>query len=154
MRIWIYQSSRDFSDYEIGEIESLGLAFVDQWTSHGANMKAELKTKYNRFILIFADEEQAHASGCSIDKSVHFIQELEKTFSTSLLDRSVVAFRDKNKISTFKFTEFDTLFSKGLLQEETIIFNNLITSPAELESNWEIPINKSWLNKFLTPAKK
>ena len=43
-----------------------------------------------------------------------------------------------------KVNEFEKLFSQGILHDNSIVFNNLIITKKELESNWEIPLKDSW----------
>ena len=56
------------------------------------DLEAGLEIKYNRFIVIGLNQENASASGCSIDASVHFIQSLEKEMDVDLLDKMNVTF--------------------------------------------------------------
>ena len=77
-RIWIYQSDRKFSDDEINEIEAALKTFTENWAAHGTGLEASFITKYNRFIILAVNQEAQASTGCSIDASVHFIQELEK----------------------------------------------------------------------------
>lgn len=143
LRIWIYQSNRDFTSSEAEQILSHGKIFIDSWSSHGAKMTADFEIKYNRFMIISANEKEAQASGCSIDKSVHFIKELEKLFSVILLDRSKIAYRKGNDIETFKFNELDAMLASGEVTMETPVFNNLVTKESDLQTKWEIPLKNS-----------
>ncbi|NDP28692.1 MAG: hypothetical protein GZ087_14910, partial [Flavobacterium sp.] len=92
-RVWIYQSIREFSENEITQLKTKAESFISQWTSHGKTMSACIEIFHNRFIIVCVDEKTTSASGCGIDKSVKFIQQLEKDFNTSLLDRMNVAYR-------------------------------------------------------------
>ena len=84
-KIWIYQSNRKFSDEEMAEIE-VGLKdFVENWAAHGTGLEASYQLKYNRFIILAVNQEIQMATGCSIDSSVQFIQNLEQKYSVDLL---------------------------------------------------------------------
>ncbi len=146
-RVWIYQSDREFSLNEIQKIKNLGEEFLKTWNSHGAALHAAFEIFHNRFIAIFVDENHASASGCSIDKSVHFIKQIENTFSVSLFDRMKIAYRKNSEILTVPFSELAETFSLyfGEGRGEVITFNNLVSTKKEFETNWEIPLNKSWL---------
>lgn len=117
--------------------------FVAQWTSHDQLMKASIDIFHNRFIVVCVDEKTAPASGCGIDKSVKFIQSLEKEFNTSLLDRMSVAYRKDGKIYSSPLAELKNL-------GEITVFNNLVATKEEFEKNWEMPLEKSWHKKFAT----
>ena len=79
-RIWIYQSNRKFSDDELTEIEKDLQSFLDEWESHGTPLEASFLTKYNRFLILAVNQDVQQATGCSIDKSVEFIQKLEQKY--------------------------------------------------------------------------
>ncbi|MBI2271370.1 MAG: ABC transporter ATPase [Bacteroidetes bacterium] len=143
-RIWIYQSVRELTTTEVAEIKTNALSFLDQWTSHGNNMDAAIDVLYNRFVIIAVDEQTAPASGCGIDKSVRFIQDVEKQFNVSLLDRMHVAYKAGDSIRSCSLSEFEKLINTRQVDENTIVFNNLVSTLAELKTNWQIPLKQSW----------
>jgi hypothetical protein len=146
-RVWVYQANREFSSQETDRIKERATLFLQSWTSHEHHMKACIKVLYNRFIIVLADENIAHASGCGIDKSLKFIQGIEKEFSLSLLDRTMVAYRSHatHPIQTCPLSDLKLLADSTTLY----VFNNLVSTKEEFETNWEIPIEKSWHKKFL-----
>ncbi len=144
-RVWIYQWDRELTDAEIGEIKQRAAMFLIDWTSHGNLMRASIDVLYHRFILVLADEAAAAASGCGVDKSVRFVQQLEQDYKVSLFDRMLTAYRDADgKIQTLKLHYFEQLVQDGKLNGQTVVFNNLVSTKAELEKNWEVPMHKSW----------
>ena len=148
-RIWIYQANREFSAKELEEIKITSDLFIEQWTSHNNRMNACIEILYHRFIVIVADETTAPASGCGIDKSVHFIQQLEKEYSVSLFDRMQVAYKKENVIQSCSLQQFEQLIAEGNINENTIVFNNLITTKQEMETAWEVPLKNSWHAKLI-----
>ncbi|PCJ86026.1 MAG: ABC transporter ATPase [Flavobacteriales bacterium] len=143
-RVWIYQSNREFSDAEVNEINQKANEFVANWGSHGKELQAAIEVFHNRFVVVFVDEQHTSASGCSIDKSVHFMQQMEKDYGINLFDRMQVAYVDDEEIKTSHLNELKALsFEEGL--GETPIFNNLVATKAEFETNWEVPLKDSWL---------
>ena len=86
-RVWIYPSNRRFSDEEITQLQSDIEQFLSDWTAHGASLSAGYCIPHQQFIVLALNESDQQATGCSIDKSVHFIQALEQSFSVSLLDK-------------------------------------------------------------------
>src|SRR5690606_12739531 len=93
-RVWIYQADRFLTDNEVADIDLLLQDFVAQWTAHGSALAGKSRVQYNLFLILEVDEAQTGASGCSIDKSVHFIKSLEQRFSVGFFDRMKVAFKD------------------------------------------------------------
>lgn len=147
-RIWIYQSNRTLSPAEIIEIEAKIKDFLISWTAHGSELQASFLIKYNRFIVISLNESFNIATGCSIDSSVRFIQELEKLYDVSLLDKMNVSYRHGEFIAYKPLIEFKKMIKNRSISKKTIVFNNLINSKSEFLNNWEVPIEESWHNRF------
>ncbi len=148
-KVWVYQSNRALTGTETVAIIKSGTDFVAEWSAHGASLKASFDIIYYRFIVIAVDEEQALASGCSIDKSVKFMKELEQQYKLSLFDRMQVAYRNGNEIVTCKLTEFEKLAEQGLVNETTVVFNNMITTKSSFDVEWEVPLKQSWQSRVL-----
>lgn len=123
--------------------EKLG-EFTAQWKAHGKQLAAHAEIRYDRFIIIMVDDEVAPPTGCSIDKSVHVLKEIELITGLQLFDRMQVAYRDGEEVKVVSRNEFEQLLAKGMVTEETIVFNNLVTSYPELETDWQIPLRESW----------
>ncbi len=147
-RIWIYQSNRTLSIIEINEIESKIKNFLISWTAHGSDLQASFIIKYSRFIVISLNESFNLATGCSIDSSVRFIQELEAEYGVSLLDKINVSYRHGEFIAYKPLIEFKKMIKNRSISKKTIVFNNLINSKSEFLNNWEVPIEESWHNRF------
>jgi len=147
-RIWIYQSSRKFNDDEVERLGARLEDFLTQWTAHGQSLEAGFEIKYSRFIVIGLNQENASASGCSIDASVHFIQELEKEFETDLLDKMNVTYYTGDYIAYKPLNEFKAMAKAKSVSKSTIVFNNLINIKSEYLENWEVPVEESWHVRF------
>ncbi|WP_028981175.1 hypothetical protein [Sporocytophaga myxococcoides] len=148
-KVWVYQSDREFSLEEQGYISEKLNTFVSGWESHGRKLAGTFEIRFNRFIIIAVDESVSDASGCSIDKSVVIIREIAAHTGANLLDRSLVAIRNASSpIHIVKFNEVSAAVKQGIITQETLIYNNTITSLQELETNWEIPAKSSWVSRF------
>ena len=146
-RVWIYQSNRAFTLPEESLIEDTLSEFILQWEAHGSKLTAAAEIRYNRFIFLIVDEAQAGATGCSIDKSVNLIKTIEKELNINLFDRFNIAYRDAAGINSCNRDEFESLISEGKVNENTIVFNNLVQTLKEVETNWEVPLKDSWHEK-------
>ena len=147
-RIWIYQSGRKFSDEEFAAIETSLRAFVDSWNAHGKSLEASYELKYNRFIILAVNQEVQPATGCSIDSSVEFIQQLEKKYEVDLLDKMNVTFKLGEHIAHKPLTEFKKMAKEKAVSENTVVFNNLVNNIAEYRESWEVPAQDSWHGRF------
>ena len=148
-RVWVYQSSRALSASEINDITISGNDFIREWAAHGASLKASFEVLYGRFIIIAVDEQQALASGCSIDTSVKFIKELEQQYNLNLFDRLQVAYRIGNEILGCHISEFEKLAQQGIVNGSTIVFNNMVSTKVAFDKEWEVPVKDSWQKKVL-----
>ncbi|MFT6855929.1 MAG: hypothetical protein ACJA0X_001906 [Cyclobacteriaceae bacterium] len=147
-RLWVYQSNRSFDANEREEINSLLATFVSQWAAHGSQLSAAYDLPYDQFIVLAVDERQAMASGCSIDSSVNLIRQIEVKYGLSLLDRSLVAFLDKEALNIIPFNKSKANIENGLIKKDTIIFNNAVASVGEWKTNWKQQASDSWMARF------
>ena len=148
-RVWIYQSNRSFSDTELEEIKSKLDIFIESWTAHGSDLKAGYDIRYKRFIILALDQEVNKATGCSIDASVTFIQQLEKLYNVDLLDKMNVSYKQGEFVAHKTLTDFRKMGKEKAVSKNTIVFNNLVTNIEELNESWEVPASESWHNRFL-----
>jgi hypothetical protein len=144
-RVWIYQSNRPLLLNEEHLInEKLG-SFISQWEAHGNKLTAKAEIRYNRFIILIVDEQQAGATGCSIDKSVNLMKQIEQDLHLSLFDRFNIAYRDsEGTITSCNRDEFERRIGDGSINKSTIVFNNLVQTLSDLEEKWEVPFKDSW----------
>jgi len=143
-RVWVYQSDKKLSDSEAQQIQIQLDNFAKSWTAHNNQLKAKGEIRYNRFLILIVDEGQAGASGCSIDKSVHFIKHLEQQYNINLLDRFNLAYRDGNEVLSAPRHDFEELLKQGSIDSNTIVFNNMVQNLKELQTKWEVPFKDSW----------
>ena len=147
-RVWVYQADRELSPTEVEQIQEQLNAFTFSWTAHNNQLKAKAEVRYNRFLILIVDESQAGASGCSIDKSVHFMQHLEQEFNISLFDRFNLAYREGGQILSAPRHAFEDLIKQNSINKQTIVFNNMVQNLAQLETQWEVPFKDSWHNRL------
>jgi hypothetical protein len=147
-RIWIYQSATILSNDQIEKIEIQSNQFINDWTAHGTKLKAGIAVFHNLFIVVFADEKQAIASGCSIDKSVKFIHSIEKDLNISLLDRMQVAYLENEELKVIHLNKFKEALQSNSISKGAKVFNNLINTKKEFENKWLVPIMESWHKKL------
>ncbi|WP_345953289.1 ABC transporter ATPase [Mucilaginibacter sp. PAMB04168] len=143
-RVWIYQSNKELTNDQTQQLQQQLQEFTQAWTAHNNQLKAGAQVKYNRFIILVVDESQAGASGCSIDKSVRFLKELEEQFQINLFDRFNLAYRNGGNIFSVPRNEFEELIKAGEITADTVVFNNLVQNIAELQTKWEVPLKDSW----------
>ena len=148
-RIWVYQANRKLSEEEVATISDKTAHFLTQWTAHGADLEAGFEIKYQRFLIIGLNQENASASGCSIDSSVRFSQSLEQLFDIDLLDKMNVTFYNGPYIAYKSLSDFKKMAKAKSVSPNTVVFNNLVNTKAEYLEHWEVPAKESWHSRFL-----
>lgn len=148
-RVWIYQSNRAFNEQEAAMLQNVFNEFVTGWTAHSKQLIAAMELVYNRFIVITLDERAAEATGCSIDKSVHLLKQIEKELGVNLFERQQVVYKKGDELADFHVSEAEELLNNNSINPDTIVFNNVIATKAELLSNWEKPLKDTWVGNYI-----
>jgi hypothetical protein len=148
-RVWIYQSNRPFSEREQIVLTSQINGFVQDWAAHGRDLLASGDVLLDQFIVLAVDERQAGASGCSIDKSVNFMKELAAQFNVSLFDRLTFTFVKEGQVETATSGDFKRLFTEGVIDGDTLVFDNLVNNVVDLRTQWLKPLALSWHKRFV-----
>lgn len=146
-RVWIYQSSRAFTEAESDKVEKLLNDYGAQWMSHNRPVKGWIKLLFNQFIIFMSDDTEDRLCGSAIDGSIRFVKEIEKEFNVGLLDRMTLAFLEGNEIKLFPVNKVHIALEKEFINADTLYFNNTVTTKASLENNWMIPLKDSWIGK-------
>lgn len=149
-RVWIYQANRFIQKEEFDSLRSDLITFVENWKTHGVPLNSKVEILENLFILLKVDENKVAASGCSVDSSVHFLKSIGQKYGIDFFDRMKVAYRSKDgTVCLVNSAEFSELLKNGVLDKETLVFNNLITNSVELSEKWQIPFKDSWHSKIM-----
>src|SRR5690554_6377858 len=143
-RIWIYQANRKLNTEEAETLLTQMDKFTEQWTAHGKQLAAQALLRYNQFLIIRVNEALAKATGCSIDKSTDTLKQIQQAQGLDFFDRMQIAYRDGEDIKTVSRPAFEKLIESGTIDENTIVFNNMVGDSQDLETNWDIPLKNSW----------
>ena len=148
-RVWIYQAQAPLSPKNAQEIETHLTKFADTWVSHNNQLHAFAKVYHHQFLVLMVDENQAGASGCSIDKSVHFMQQLEQHYNIVLFDRMTFTYKDGETIKSAPKQEFAALYKAGTIDDTTLVFDNLIKTKKDFDTQWIKPLGTSWHKRMV-----
>jgi len=152
-RVWIYQANREFTENEILEVSKKAEDFIETWTRHGEDLKASYEIKYQQFLVLAVDESFNDVSGCSIDSSVRFIKTTEQSFGIDLMNKLNIAFKIGENINTVSLAVFQQFVKEDKIDGDTIVFNNMVQSKADYDTNWEVPASQSWHQRFIPVTK-
>lgn len=148
-RLWIYVAERPLTETECAHAASALRTFTESWTAHHNALKAGAEIWNSQLLLLVVDESQAGASGCSIDKSVHFLEQLAEQLQVDLFDRMRFGWIDADGgVHIQQLNTLPSLVQSGAVQPSTLMVNTLVKTLGELEQNWLVPFNESWQARF------
>ncbi len=148
-RIWIYQSNISFSDTDIPKLRTTLQSFAKNWVSHNKMLRTYADVYHNYFIVLMVDESLTGASGCSIDSSVRFMQQLQAEYKVNLFDRMCFAYLKNGKVKTASREEFSSLYEQKRITDDTLVFNNLVNTKRDFEQKWQIKLADSWHKRMV-----
>lgn len=149
-RIWIYTISKELSNEQLVDFKNRCENFVKGWTAHDVSLDASFDLYQNRLLIFKVNEEKYNASGCSIDKQLRFVKELEQAFSVELLNRLLVAYEKDSAVEVVSSSKLKDLLVSNSINADTTVFDNTITMADELTTKWKQPLKNTWLSKYLS----
>lgn len=147
-RVWVYKSARPFTPEQAETAQRRCRAFAADWMAHGASLAAAAEVIGDRFVVLAVDERQALASGCSIDSSLRFIQQLEAELGLSLTDRMVVVHEQEGAMRSCRANEVEDLLKQGLLTPDTVVFDDLVATVGDLKARFRVPLRQTWMARW------
>lgn len=147
-RIWIFSSNRELLPTESAMLMSEIGAFLQNWTAHKVETLASADLRYNRFLIIAADENVAKPGGCSIDEMMRRVRILGETYGVEFIGAPRVEYRNNDgAIVSVARSAFGALAENKEIDGKTVVFDNTITTKSELRDKWEVPASQSWHNR-------
>ena len=147
-KVWVYQSTREFTEKEVEEISEVLRNFVDTWKRHGKDLKASFQIRYNQFVILAVDESYNGISGCSIDASANMFKNIEDKYNVDMFNKLNTAFKYGDHINIVTLFDFQKYVKEEKINSKTIVFNNMITTKKELENRWELAAEDSWHSRY------
>lgn len=143
-RIWIFQSDRPLSQNEQNYLHGQMQQFLPQWAAHGNELYGGYALKNELFLVVGVDESKSPASGCSIDTLTHLVQDFGAKLKVDFFNRMAIAYEKEGQIELVSMLDFKRLITEGMVNEETIVFNNLVNTKADFDVAWRTPVKNSW----------
>ena len=147
-RLWFYGLQAPMSESQANELSVLMDEFVSEWKAHGSELAAAFHLISRQFLVIAVDENQQVATGCSIDKSVHLLQEFGKKHHLDFFNRLLVHVVKDHSIHTYSISQLKEAISKGEVHAMSNILNSTATSLKE-SGTGVIALKESWASKYL-----
>lgn len=146
IKMWVYLSSRLLTAEEEKWLLEKGTSFTNTWEAHGHKLLSTFLVLARGIVVIMVDESVAETTGCSIDKSVNLMKELGKEMNIDFLDRMRAAYlNENNDLKICSLDELKDAYKSGSVNDETRVFNSLISSEDDLTQKLYIPLKESWV---------
>jgi hypothetical protein len=148
-KVWIYQSSRPFDEDDVNFIKVRVDEFIENWESHGSLLKADFDVLHSLFIVVFVDEQSDRMCGSAQDRLVRLMKEMEQELEVELVNRMNLAYLKGSTAKVVKMNDFAKLLNDGEIDENTIVFDNTITTKVAFDKKWKLPLKESWHKQLI-----
>lgn len=135
-RVWIYTANRKVDKVDQEKMSTEINSFLDKWAAHGSPLLATSTWLNTYQLAVVLDENQAGASGCSIDSQTRFIRDLGAQFHVDWFDRLFTIINDNQELKRISFFDLGD-FPNALLHDP------LVQQLGELRTKWPIPMLES-----------
>lgn len=149
-KVWIYQSDRHLDKTEVDYLKVQLDDFISTWESHGQMLKATAEIFYDLFVVFFVDEQGDAMCGRAQDASVNLMKKMEVEIEASFLNRMIQSYGKGDQVVVVNMNDFTTLLADNTIDENTIVYNNMVANKADFDANWEVPLKDSWHKQFLS----
>ena len=136
------------SESQANELSILMNEFVIEWKAHGSELAAAFRLISRQFLVIAVDENQQMATGCSIDNSVHLLQEFGNKHQLDFFNRLLVHLDKGNSFRTYSISQLKEAIAKGEVHALSNILNSTATTLKE-SGTGRIALKDSWAGRFL-----
>ncbi len=148
-RVWVYKSATAFTPEQVAALRERGQSFTGAWVSHGEPVKAAFEVLHNHFVVIAADLRSMVICGGAIDSSVKLVSELEREMGLRLTDRMVVLYEQAGVIHACRLPEIEGLLQSGAIGAATMVFDDQVSTLAELSDHFRAPLERTWMARYL-----
>lgn len=148
-KIWVYISDRPFTEEEDAFVDDKLTQLCDNWDVHGSPLKASYVVVKSQIVVLFSDEVDNQASGCSIDSSVRGMREIGEKLNVDFFNRWNIACEKDNVINVLHVNDFKAKLKSGEMTGEDYVFKNILESKSEFESTFREKIKESNYKMFL-----
>jgi hypothetical protein len=147
-RMWFYGLKTPMNGAQTAELKGIMDEFVGGWKAHGAQLAAAYRIIADQFLIIAVDESPQQATGCSIDKSVHLLQEFGAKHHLDFFNRMLVHVMDNGTFTSYSTSELNAAIAEGKIGPKTQIMN---TTAATLQESGmgTLDLADSWAAKYL-----
>lgn len=135
-RVWIYTSNRAVSAQEQQEMAGPISEFLEKWAAHGTQLLAAGAWLNPYQMVVALDEEQAGASGCSIDAQTRFMRAMGEKHDIDWFNRLSLVVEENDEIKLVSFFELSE-------HPDALLYDSLVQRLGDLRGKWPVPMGES-----------
>ena len=152
-RVWVYGADRRINGNAektlLGEVDN----YLTDWKAHGMPLTAGRDWREARFLTIAVDQNQAGASGCSIDGLFRTLKSLEQKVGAGIVTSGLIFYRDKKgEIQAVSRDEFGEAGARGEVDADTEVFDLSVTTLGEWRARFSSRAGDSWHSALLSAS--
>lgn len=152
-RVWLFGAAAPIDDVDERRLLTTVDRFLASWKAHGHPLFAARDWRDGRFLAIAVDRSREGASGCSIDGLFQALKRLEEGIGTTLLNGSLVYYRDaEDFVHGVSRDDFSRLSREGHVGPDTRVMDLSITDAATYRAQFERRASESWHAGLLAKA--
>jgi hypothetical protein len=138
--LFIFPYSKGLNQNQKEHLEVALSGFFEKWNAHGEPLSAKMWIEEEQFLLIYVDEAQAQASGCSKDRLFHFINEINSIHDLKEGPVGKFYVRNKGQIGVFSRNEIREGLKEGTILPDNELYPVWINSTEQYEQFWKKPV--------------
>ncbi len=148
-KVWVYQSNQQLDKDEVDYLKVQLDDFISSWESHGKLLKATFEIVHNLFVVLFVDEQGDKMCGTAQDNSIRLMKQLGAELEVDFLNRMTQSYKKGDQVKIVQMNDFSTLLANNEIDENTIVYNNMVTTKYDFDNYWEVPLKDSWHKQLL-----
>ena len=151
-RIWIYQANRSLTLQEQEAVLQASKTLVATWTSHERSLQGSAVVLHHRFLILALEKPAHQLSCCTMDSAINLLRKLKDTLHIDLLDRTQLVLSHQGNTWMVPIEQAKAQLQQRTISADTHLFDNTITHKAALDHKWLIPVQDSWLGRYIPIA--
>lgn len=148
-KIWIFPIIGELDASKLEKIKTDVTSFIKDWTSHDRSLNGSAEIVYDAILILGVDEGHHGASGCSIDKMMRFIQNLEGHYNISLLLRHKIPLLVRQKVNFIDLKDIELKIQNGEMSKQDHYLDLTFTQKSDWQNQGLKSLSEGWLGKKL-----
>ncbi len=148
-KLWIYTSDKSFDKTDELQIQNDLDNFCSHWDSHGILLNAKGFILLSRIIVLVVDDANNSISGCSMDKSVAFLKNLENKYKISLFNRLLQTGFFDGQWQTFSTDIWADKLKANEISLNSLFIDTLVSNLQDFQNNGVKKLGEFWLKRLI-----